>query len=164
MKVAIVPGVFDPVTYGHLNVIERAAAVFDRVIVSVAQDSPKSALFTVQERVQLLRQACGDMERVAVEPFAGLVVNQARKHGAHVLVKGLRAVSDFEYEFQMALTNRKLAPDIETLFIMTDAQYAFFSSSMVKEVCRLGGCIDQMVPPFVRDALTRKLSSGRDNP
>lgn len=162
MTTAVCPGVFDPVTYGHVNVIERAAAVFDRVVVSVAQDSPKTALFTIEERVDLLRRACAAIERVEVEPFSGLVVNQARKQGALVIVKGLRAVTDFEYEFQMALTNRKLAPDIETLFIMTDAQYAFFSSSMVKEVCRLGGCTDQLVPSFVRDALQRKFCSGRD--
>ncbi len=162
MKIAVCPGVFDPVTYGHLNVIERTATVFDKVFVLVAQDSPKSPLFTIEERVELLREACAGMESVQVEPFSGLVVNQARKCGAKAIVKGLRAVSDFEYEFQMALTNRKLAPDIETLFIMTDAKYAFFSSSMVKEVCRLGGCIDQLVPPHVRDALIRKLCPGRD--
>ena len=162
MKTAVCPGAFDPLTYGHINVIERAVAIFDRVIVSVAQDSPKGPLFTVEERVDLLRRACVDMERVEIEAFSGLVVTQARKHGAQALVKGLRAVSDFEYEFQMALTNRKLAPDVETLFIMTDAQYAFLSSSMVKEVCRLGGCVDQLVPPHVRDALVHKLRPGRD--
>ncbi len=162
MKIAVCPGVFDPVTYGHLNVIERAATVFDKVFVLAAQDSPKTPLFTIEERVELLQEACAGMESVQVEPFSGLVVNQARKCGAKAIVKGLRAVSDFEYEFQMALTNRKLAPDIETLFIMTDAKYAFFSSSMVKEVCRLGGCIDQLVPPHVRDALIRKLGPGRD--
>ena len=162
MKIAVCPGAFDPVTYGHVNVIERAAAIFDRVIVSVARDSLKASLFTVEERVDLLRRACAEMERVEIESFPGLVVTQAQRHGAQALVKGLRAVSDFENEFQMALTNRKLAPDVETLFIMTDAQYAFLSSSMVKEVCRLGGCIDQLVPPHVRDALMHKLCSGRD--
>lgn len=150
------PGSFDPVTLGHLHVIERATRLFGRVIVSVAEDTEKEPLFSVEERVEMLREACADLDNVEVDSFAGLVVEHARKRGAVTLVKGLRAVSDFEAEFQMTLTNRRLARDIETTFVITDAEYAFLSSSVVNEVARLGGDVSAWVPQPVVQRLREK--------
>ncbi|MFQ6133104.1 MAG: pantetheine-phosphate adenylyltransferase [Armatimonadota bacterium] len=154
--VAMCPGSFDPVTLGHLHVIERATRLFGRVIVSVAEDTEKEPLFSVEERVEMLREACADLDNVEVDSFAGLVVEHARKRGAVTLVKGLRAVSDFEAEFQMTLTNRRLARDIETTFVITDAEYAFLSSSVVNEVARLGGDVSAWVPQPVVQRLREK--------
>ena len=155
--ISVYPGSFDPVTNGHLDVIRRAADAFDELIVAVGRNSGKVPLFSVEERVELLREVCEDLSNVSVEPFDGMLVAFAREHGARSLIKGLRAVSDFEYEFQMALANRQLAPDIETLFLMTSAEYLYLSSSIVKEVTRLGGDVSGLVPDPVFRSLRRKL-------
>ena len=157
--VALYPGSFDPVTNGHVDVIARAAQTFDRLIVAVGRNSGKNPLFTSEERVHLLQQVCAPWPNVSVLPFDGLLVVFAREHGASVIIKGLRAVSDFEYEFQMALANRQLAPDMETLFMMTSAEYSYLSSSIVKEVARLNGDISQWVPPLVAQRLAEKLTT-----
>ncbi|MFQ6098741.1 MAG: pantetheine-phosphate adenylyltransferase [Armatimonadota bacterium] len=150
------PGSFDPVTYGHLHVIERATKIFGRVIVSVAVEAMKAPMFSVEERVEMLRESCAHLETVEVDFFEGMTVEHARRRGAIVLVKGLRAISDFEAEYQMALTNRRLAPEVQTVFMMTDAEWAFLSSSMVKEIARLGGDFSAWVPPPVVRRLRAK--------
>lgn len=147
--VAVYPGSFDPVTNGHLDVIERAASLFDRVVVAVGRNAGKAPLFSPEERVELLQESCAPWPHVSVMHFDGMLVAFAREQGAKVLIKGLRAVSDFEYEFQMALANRYLASDIETLFLMTSAEYQFLSSSIVKEIARVGGDIAPLVPSVV---------------
>jgi pantetheine-phosphate adenylyltransferase len=152
-RVAICPGTFDPITYGHLDVIERAARLFDRVVVSVSGNSGKTPCFSLEERAALAREACAHLRNVEVDTFAGLVVDQARKHGACALVKGLRVVSDFEREMQMALMNRVLDEEIPTIFLMSHADHAFLSSSLVKEVCSLGADVSRFVPPNVEQAL-----------
>lgn len=152
-RTAIYPGTFDPVTNGHVDVIERASRLFERVVVAVADNAAKAPLFSVPERVEQLRAVTGGLENVAVTSFQGLSVDFARSNDATVLIRGLRAVSDFEYEFQMALMNRHLAPDVETVLIMTDAEKAFLSSSTVKEVARLGGNVHGLVPGEVEKAL-----------
>jgi pantetheine-phosphate adenylyltransferase len=161
--VAVYPGSFDPVTNGHLDIIERASGLFDRVVVAVGRNAGKasSALFTPDERVELLRISCAPWPNVSVTHFDGMLVAFAREQGAKVLIKGLRAVSDFEYEFQMALANRHLASDIETLFLMTSAEYQFLSSSIVKEIARVGGDIAPLVPSVVVERLEARYRSGR---
>jgi pantetheine-phosphate adenylyltransferase len=153
MTVAICPGTFDPVTNGHLDVIERAASIFDTVIVSILVNSEKRTLFTTDERLEMLRMACGHLPNVSVDHFEGLLVDYVRARGAHVVVRGLRAVSDFEYELTMALMNRKLDPTVETMYIMASQEYSFLSSSIVKEVARLGGDIRCMVPAALADRI-----------
>jgi pantetheine-phosphate adenylyltransferase len=151
--VAICPGTYDPVTNGHLDIIGRAAAIFDRVVVGVVREPPhKSPMFTVEERVRFLRDALEPMANVEVEEFAELVVEFARKWGARTMVKGLRAISDFEWEFQMHHLNRTLAPDIETMYLIADSNYSFVSSSSVKEIASFGGNVDSLVP----DAVARR--------
>ena len=157
MRRAIYPGSFDPITNGHLDVLQRAAGIFDNLIIAVARDNAKQSLFTVEERVELIRNATADIDGIEVMPFDGLLVNFARHHNAIALVRGLRAVSDFEFEFQLALMNRKLEPNLETLFLMPREEYTYISSRLVKEICRLGGHIDQFVPPNVATALRAKL-------
>lgn len=158
MLTAVYPGSFDPATNGHLDVIERAAATFDRVIVAVGRNSGKSsALFAVEERLEMLREVCETWKNVSVDAFDGMLVAYAREQGARVVIKGLRAVSDFEYEFQMALANKQLAPDIETLFMMTSAEHLYLSSSIVKEIARLGGDVGALVPPSVERRLRERL-------
>ena len=147
---AICPGTFDPVTNGHLDVIERAARIFDEVVVAVAVNPDKHPRFTAEERVDLIRESCRHLPNVAVTCFNGLLVEHAAEVGARVIVKGLRAVSDFEYEFQMAQMNRKLSPELETVFMTTASQYSFLSSSLVKQVARMGGDISDLVPESVR--------------
>lgn len=159
--VALCPGSFDPVTLGHLHVIERASHLFGRMIVSIGRDTLKDPLFTVEERMAMLRESVADIDNVEVDEFSGLVVDHARRHGAHALVRGLRVVTDFDREFQMALMNRRLAPELETIFIMTDAEYAFLSASMVKEVARLGGDVSDLVPPPVLVRLREKFPPRR---
>ncbi len=154
--VALCPGSFDPVTLGHLHVIERASNLFGRVIVSIGRDGLKDPLFSVAERQAMLEDSVADLDNVEVDTFSGLVAVHARHHGAHALVRGLRVVTDFDREFQMALMNRRLAPELETIFIMTDAEYAFLSSSMVKEVARLGGDVSDLVPRPVLERLREK--------
>ncbi|MEW6539992.1 MAG: pantetheine-phosphate adenylyltransferase [Bacillota bacterium] len=156
MKIAVYPGSFDPITNGHLDVIRRAAQVFDQVIVAVAKSSAKQPLFSIAERLEMLRIVLREVPNVRVDAYQGLTVRYAREQGARALIRGLRAVSDFEYEFTMALTNKKLAPEIETVFLMTEAKYSFISSGSVKEVARYGGCVEDMVPVQVERILRDK--------
>lgn len=159
MKRAIYPGSFDPVTNGHLDIIQRAAGVFDEVIVAVALNIGKDPLFTTEERMEMLGRACADMPNVRIDTFSGLLVRYAEEHQASVIVKGLRALSDFEFEFEMALMNRRLDEGIETVFMMTNAEYSYLSSSIVKEVALLGGSVEGLVPKIVEERLRSKLSS-----
>ena len=156
MKVAVYPGSFDPVTNGHLDIIKRSAKLFDRIIVAVLQNQSKSPLFDVEERLELLRFVTRDIQNVEVDSFSGLLVDYVRDKGIHSIVKGLRAVSDFEYEFQMALMNRKLNTDVETVFMMTSSEYSYLSSSLVKEVFKFKGCIKGLVPDEVLGAMVKK--------
>ena len=150
---AIYPGSFDPVTNGHLDIIERAASTFDELIVAVAVNKEKQPLFSFEERVELLRETCGHLENVQVDYFSGLTVDYVESKGATVIIRSLRAVSDFEYELQMALTNKRLNDRIETLFMMTSAEYSFLSSSIVKELAELGAPLTGLVPRVVEDRL-----------
>lgn len=152
-KIAVYPGSFDPVTYGHLDIINRGLKVFDQVIVAVACNSQKNALFTSDERVRLIQSVVGKSDRVVVDTFTGLLIDYVALKNAHVVIRGLRAISDFEYEFQIAQMNSCISNGIETLFMMTSLQYAYLSSSIVKEVCSLNGNIDSFVPPEVKAAL-----------
>lgn len=157
IKRGIYPGTFDPVTYGHIDLIKRALGVFDELVVAVAhQSSDKTPLFSVAERMELLRQAVRGLPGVTVEDFDGLVVHYAKKKKASAVLRGLRMLSDFENEFQMALTNRKIAHDVETIFMMPHEAYAYLSSRLIKEIVRLGGDIRTFVPPFVMKAIQRK--------
>jgi pantetheine-phosphate adenylyltransferase len=155
---AIYPGTFDPVTYGHLDVIKRAATLYDSVIVAVAASKEKGPLFTVEERVEMIKETVKDLDNVEVEPFTGLVVDYAEKQSSKVVLRGLRMISDFEYEFQMALTNRKLNPDIETVFMMPNESYSYLSSKLIKEVAPLGADISNFVPKHVAEKLKEKMS------
>lgn len=156
MKLAICPGSFDPVTNGHLNIISRAAAMFDKVIVVVMVNGNKRPLFSSAERVELLRRATADMPNVQIDAYDGLLADYAREKQASVIVKGLRAMSDFEYEFQMALTNRKLNPAVETVFLTTNAEYMYLSSSLVKQVAEFGGDIREFVPACIIQDILQK--------
>lgn len=158
---AIYPGSFDPVTNGHLDIIERAARTFDELIVAVAVNKEKRPLFSVEERVELLREACGHLNNVQVDYFNGLTVDYVESKGAKVIIRSLRAVSDFEYELQMALTNKRLNDRVETLFMMTSAEYSFLSSSIVKELAELGAPLTGLVPPIVEDRLVAMLKQKR---
>ncbi len=160
---AVYPGTFDPFTNGHLDVVRRAARIFDQLVVAVAEDSGKNPLFSLEERVEMAREACADIENVVVEGFSGLVVDFARRVRARCLVKGMRAVSDFEREMQMAMMNRSLAPEIDTVFLVTDARYAFLSSSLVKEVCSLGGDVSPYVPRCVLERLVERIGQRRES-
>lgn len=157
-RVAIYPGTFDPMTNGHTDLIQRALPLFDRIIVAVAARSGKTPVFSHEERLNLARTVLADMPNVEVVGFDCLLVDFARQQGAKVILRGLRAVSDFEYEFQLAGMNRKMAPDIETMFLMPCEQYAFISSTLVKEVAALGGDISSFVHPAVHLALKAKFS------
>jgi pantetheine-phosphate adenylyltransferase len=159
MTCALVPGSFDPVTNGHLDIIARAARMFSEVRVVVARNSTKTPLFTIEERVEMLTGVCAAFSNVTVDTFTGLLVNYAAAHDATVIVKGLRFVSDFEYEMQMALMNRRLNAAIETVFLMTGAEHSDLSSSIVKEIARLGGAVEGLVPNIVRQALNAKFAS-----
>lgn len=156
MPLAIVPGSFDPITNGHLDIIQRAVALFDEVRVVVARNSTKAPLFTLEERLDMIRAVCAPLPRVTVDSFDGLLVNYASRCGAVVIVKGLRFVSDFEYELQMALMNRRLNSTIETVFLPTGAPYSDLSSSIVKEIARLGGSVEGLVPEIVQQRLREK--------
>ncbi|MGI6632229.1 MAG: pantetheine-phosphate adenylyltransferase [Bacillota bacterium] len=155
--IAVYPGSFDPLTNGHFDIIKRAARSFDRVFVVVFDNSAKKTMFTVEERMSFLKDACKDIPNVTVDASSGLLVEYAKKVGAGVIVKGLRAVSDFDYEFKMALMNKKLCPDIETFFMMTSLKYLYLSSALVKEVASYGGCIRDLVPPAVEDKVFERL-------
>ena len=156
LKIAVYPGSFDPVTYGHLDIIDRALKVFDGVIVAVAKNSEKNALFTVPERLELLSRLLADRPQAKVDTFDGLLVDYVRRCGAGVVIRGLRAVSDFEFEFQLAQMNRTITREVETLFMMTSVPYSYLSSSIVKEVSSLNGPVEKLVPPLVKSALDAK--------
>lgn len=157
MAKAIYPGSFDPVTMGHLDIVRRSARIFDRVYVGVAVNADKKPVFTVQERIGFLRASTEDIANVEIVTFDGLLVEAAKRYEARIIIKGLRAISDFEFEFQMALMNKKLGEDIETLFMATSTRYSYLSSSLVKEVAKLGGCIEDLVPPQVHDKILLQL-------
>ena len=152
-KNAIYAGSFDPVTFGHLDLIRRATKIFPRLIVAVAKNLEKEPLFSSQERVSFLREAVRDLPLVEVDSFSGLLIDYASRRKARIVIRGLRAVSDFEYEFQMALTNRKLSPDLETVYLMPSESYSYISSRMIKEIAFLGGDVSPFVPPPVARAL-----------
>jgi pantetheine-phosphate adenylyltransferase len=156
---AIYPGSFDPVTNGHLDLIARAAKIFDHLVVAILRNSQKNPLFTVEERVAMLSEGIAEFGNVSVSTFDGLLVDYAREQRAHAVVRGIRAISDYEYEFQMALMDRRLSPDVETIFLMPDAKYSFVSSRLVKEVFRLGGSVDGLVPKFVIERMKDKSRS-----
>lgn len=156
--VLIYPGSFDPVTNGHLDIIERACAICDKLVVAIGNNESKKYAFTINERIDLLKLTLGDRDDVYVTDFSGLLADFARKIGAKAVIKGLRAVSDFEYEFQMALLNKSLEPNLETLFMMTSVNYSYLSSSAVKEIARNGGSIDGLVPDCIKDLITAKLA------
>lgn len=156
MRIAICPGSFDPVTLGHLDIIERAAYLFDQVIVLVMSNkSKKNSLFTIEERIELIERSI-KFDNVKVDTYDGLLVNYAKEKGATAIVKGLRAMSDFEYEFQQALTNKSLNPNVETVFLTTEGKNMYLSSSMVKEVCKLGGDISSFVPAEIAEDINKR--------
>ena len=157
MRTVIYPGSFDPLTNGHLDVIQRAASLFDRVIVAVAQNEGKQPLFTMEERRRQVAHVIEGLPNVEADTFDGLLVDYASRRGACAVVRGLRAISDFEFEFQLALMNRKLNGSVETIFMMPRDTYTFLSSRLVKEIARLGGDVAQFVPPSVGEALRQKL-------
>mgnify|MGYP002681666287 FL=1 len=157
MTLAIYPGSFDPITYGHIDVIERAVRIFGRVVVAVAHNREKAPLFSVEERLGMLREIVREIPGVEVDSFDTLLVEYATRRGAQVIIRGLRALSDFEYEFQMALTNRKIRNEIETVFLMTSEQYSYLSSRMIKEIATLGGDVRDFVPGCIAKMIRRKL-------
>lgn len=157
-RLAVYPGTFDPVTYGHIDLICRASKIFDRVIVAVAHSKSKGTLFSVAERVRMLEDAVKDLNNVTVDDFDGLVVKYVKKTGSNVMIRGLRMISDFEYEFQMALTNRKLAGDIETIFMMPHEDYSYVSSKLIKEAASLGADVGKFIPQKAQAALRAKLN------
>ena len=156
-KKAIYPGSFDPITFGHLDIIKRASAVFDEVIIAIFDNQAKKSLFTFQERKNLILSIFEDVPNISVDMFRGLLVDYAKKNSINTVIRGLRAVSDFDYEFQMALTNRQLGKDIDTLFLMTDEKFSYLSSSIVKQVCKYGGDVSSFVPKKIENALKEKL-------
>jgi len=157
LRIFVYPGSFDPVTNGHLDIIDRAAKLCDKLIVAVLVNRSKAPAFTMEERVSFLEQVLGGKDNVEVIPFSGLLVDFMKKHNATTVIKGLRAVSDFEYEFQMALLNKNLDPEIETLFMMTNIKYSYLSSSAVKEIASYGGNIRDLVPEQIVDQIYEKL-------
>ncbi len=156
MRTILYPGSFDPVTNGHIDVALRASSIFDRVVIAVAANAEKSPLFTTEERMELLRDACRDIRNIEISHFDGLLVNALAKFDASAVIRGLRAVSDFEYEFQMALMNRGLNEKCETLFMMPSPEYSYVSSRLIKEIAKCGGDVSSFVPPVVAQAMSRK--------
>lgn len=159
-QIAVYPGSFDPITYGHLDIIERGLDVFDEIIIAVACNSGKKGLFSTAERMRLIREAVGEDPRVRVDTFEGLLVDYVVSKGSKVILRGLRAVSDFEYEFQIAQMNHNLKSEVETVFMMTSVPYGYLSSSIVKEVASLNGPVESLVPPTVKTALADKFGKG----
>lgn len=157
MNICIYPGSFDPITNGHLDIIKRSSQLFDKVIVGIIQNPNKNSFFTLEERIDLIKKATNSIHNIEIDNFTGLLIDFAKKKNARVIIRGLRAISDFEYEFQMASMNHKLDPKIETVFMMTNIKYSYLSSSMVKEVGLLGGCIKDLVPEIINDDINRKL-------
>lgn len=164
MKAAIYPGSFDPVTYGHLDIIKRAALIFDELTVSVLNNKLKTPLFSVEERVKMLKEATKDISNVKVDSFSGLLIDYAKEKDIHVAIRGLRAITDFEYELQIAQTNRKFSNgELDTMFLTTSLEYAYLSSSTVREIAYYGGDISECVPPFVAKMIREKYKSSREN-
>jgi len=163
IRTAIYPGTFDPITYGHLDIIERAVEIFDRVIVSLGRNPEKGPLFSLEERMEMVRESAVNISGVEVDTFTGLVVRHAQEIGAEALIRGLRAVSDFEYEFQMALVNRRLAPDIITVFLMPNERYTYLNSTIVREVASFGGDVGRFVPPCVEERLKKMFQKIRSD-
>lgn len=157
MRTVVYPGSFDPLTNGHLDLVMRAAKLFDRVIVAVAGNELKQPLFTLAERREMVARAIAEIPNAEADSFSGLLIHYAAERGASAIIRGLRAVSDFEFEFQLALTNRSMNDTVETIFMMPKDQYTFLSSRIVKEVCRLGGDVSPFVPPFVKDILESRM-------
>ncbi|WP_027714132.1 pantetheine-phosphate adenylyltransferase [Desulfuromonas sp. TF] len=157
-NIAVYPGSFDPITYGHLDIIDRGLEVFDELVVAVARNSEKKGLFSIEERLEMLRRTVGDKPRLRVDTFEGLLVEYVARQGSRVILRGLRAVSDFEYEFQIAQMNHTVQEQVETLFMMTSVPFGYLSSSIVKEVASLKGPIDTFVPPAVKEALEKKFA------
>ena len=161
-RIAICPGSFDPVTVGHLDIITRAAKMFDKVIVVVMTNSSKHPSFSAEERMMMITKACEGLQNVYVDCYEGLLAEYAAMRNAGAIVKGLRAMSDFEYEFQMALTNKKLNPNVETVFLTTKAENMYLSSSMVKEIARMGGDIREFVPDVIHNEIIKRLQNERN--
>lgn len=157
MKICIYPGSFDPITYGHIDIIDRASKIADKLIVAVLNNSDKKSLFSVDERVEMIKESIGNYENVEVESFDGLLVDYAKKKNAKIIIRGLRAITDFEYELQMAQTNRELINDIDTVFLLTNLKYSYLSSSIVKQVASFDGDISKFVTPSVAEKLKKKL-------
>jgi len=157
-KIAVYPGSFDPITYGHLDIINRTLKIFDKIVIAVACNSSKNSLFNVDERLSLISAVIADNSRVKVDTFDGLLVDYVLSQGATVIIRGLRAVSDFEYEFQLAQINRGITLEVETMFMMTSVPFSYLSSSVVKEISSLKGPVDNLVPPLVKKALEEKFS------
>ena len=162
MSKAIYPGSFDPVTLGHVDIIHRAAKMFDSLTVSVLNNSEKTPLFSVDERVKMLREVCKDLSNVKIDSFSGLTADYALRSGTDVIIRGLRAITDFEYELQMAQTNRKILPTLDTVFLTTSLEYAYLSSSIVREVASYGGDIHEFVTPDIAEKVYSKLGVNRD--
>jgi pantetheine-phosphate adenylyltransferase len=161
MKTAVYPGSFDPITNGHLSIIRRGLGIFDEVIVAVARNSEKKGLFTIPERMEMIRQVVSDMKNVRVDTFEGLLVDYVEGQKANVILRGIRALSDFDFEFQLALMNRKLNRRVQSLFLMTDYKWLYVSSTIIKEAASLGGDINGLVPPVVRERLAEKFPALR---
>ncbi len=161
MRIAVYPGSFDPMTNGHLDIIKRASKTFDKVYVAILTNSAKNPQFSLDTRIDWLKRATKDFDNVEIDSFSGLLVNYANEIGASVIIKGLRAVSDFEYEFQMALTNRALSPNIETMFLMTNGKYSYLSSSIVKEIAKLGGSLSGLVPDFMIEEIKNEITKNQ---
>ena len=157
-KVAVYPGSFDPMTYGHLDIIKRASAIFPKVIVSVVNNVNKNTLFSLEERVSMLEKVLKDMPKVEICSLDGLLVNFVKEHDSNIIIRGLRAISDFEYELQLALTNRKIGENVDTMFLMPKEEYTYLSSSLVREVAKFGGDVSQFVHPVVQEVLKKKFS------
>lgn len=160
LKIAVYPGSFDPITCGHLDIIKRSCKLFDKVIVAVLDNSQKTPLFSVSDRIELIKKCTKDIPNCEVESFGGLLVDFVTQSGAHTVVRGLRAISDFEYEFQMAMLNKKLAPDVETVFMVTNLNCLYISSSVVKEICRYGGNTEGLIPEEIIKDITDKIEKG----
>ena len=160
LKIAVYPGSFDPITCGHLDIIKRSCKLFDKVVVAVLNNSQKTPLFSVEDRMELIKKCTKDIPNCEVQSFGGLLADFVKQTGAHTIVKGLRAISDFEYEFQMAMLNKKLAPDVETVFMVTNLNCLYISSSVVKEICRYGGNTEGLIPKEIIKDITDKIEKG----